>query len=251
MLLKNLFFPKKCIFCNKLLPLSADNYWCEQCAEKLMIKDDRVCEICGMPLEIPRGEPVCKTCKKLKHSFIQNTSAFVYKDKVRSALVRMKFSKNQQWIARTFGTLTAVRAARVYRDIKFDGVTFVPISLRRELKRGYNQSEIMAAEIARALNVPLLPNALKKIKDNKKQSSLTAAQRAVNVKGVYTVGKDSVVDKTILLIDDIYTTGATINECASVLKKSGAVLVYCATATITKEGKRFCASKNALAKLKK
>ncbi len=245
--IENFFFPRKCIFCNKNLPITADKDYCDCCSAGF--KRDRLCDKCGVPLDIPRGQLICRKCKNKRRYFVRNISRFVYKDNPRNAVLDMKFRKNGQWIAKAYGELVAKTVKEEYGDIKFDGVAFVPISLKREQKRGYNQAEIMAEVVAKELGVPV-KIALVKIKDNPKQSGLTVSKRASNVKGVYDLGLNSVQDMTVLLIDDVYTTGATLNECARVLKKGGALLVYCATACITKRGERFCVSENTLKKLR-
>lgn len=247
--IENIFFPRKCMFCNKILSLTATTDYCAECESILAINADRLCQKCGIPLDFPRGEPICKACKKKRQYFVSNIARYVYKGNARQAVLEMKFHKNNQWIAKEYGKLLAKTVKKYYGDIKFDCVTFVPISLKRERKRGYNQAEIMAEYVAKELGLPL-EITLIKIKDNPKQSGLKASKRVSNVKGVYELGWHSVEDKTVLLIDDVYTTGATLNECSRVIKKSGALLVYCATACITKRGERFCVSENTLKKLK-
>ncbi len=248
--LSNLFFPRKCMFCNKVLPFGITVDYCVDCESNAAFERDRLCKICGKPITVPRGDLICNLCRKKKYSFIQNVTRYLYDGNARNAIIRMKFRGNNQWIALSLGKLLAETVVEEYADITFDCVTYVPISKKRMRDRGFNQSELIAGQISQRLGVPLFHNTLVKIKDNPKQSRLKAALREKNVKGVYQYGTDSVADMTVLLVDDVYTTGATLNECARMLKKSGALLVYCATVCTTERGNRFCISEKNLKKLK-
>ena len=106
---------------------------------------------------------------------------------------------------------------------KYDIIIPVPISKKRYKQRGYNQSAILAKDLARELKAEYLENILVKIKDNAAQSSLNQDEREANVQGAYkVVNKQKIFDKKILIIDDVFTTGATLNECSRVLKAAGA-----------------------------
>lgn len=116
-----------------------------------------------------------------------------------------------------------------YSDISFDYIAYVPISKKKKRKRGYNQSELLAKHISRCLNVPC-KDILLKIKENKTQHTLNRIDRAKNVKECFSCNnKIDINNKNILLIDDILTTGATLNECVSALNKGGAKTICCAT----------------------
>ena len=104
----------------------------------------------------------------------------------------------------------------------YDIIIPVPISKKRNKERGYNQSLLIAREIAKNENVKLRNNVISKVKNNTTQSKLNKEERAENVKNVYKITKNKeIIDKNILLIDDIFTTGATLNECSKMLKQAG------------------------------
>ena len=108
---------------------------------------------------------------------------------------------------------------------KYDIIIPVPISKKRFKERGYNQSHLIAVDLAKTLEMKYLKDGLLKIKDNPAQSSLNQDERENNVKNVYklnTIYKDKVYLKKILLVDDIFTTGSTANECSRILKEAGA-----------------------------
>ena len=119
---------------------------------------------------------------------------------------------------------------------KYDIIVIVPISKQRKKERGYNQSELIAREISKITKVPIAQKILYKTKNNVPQSSLNKKQREENAKGVYKAkNTQKVINKKILLIDDIYTTGNTLNECAYALKQIGIIKSNIGVLTIAKD----------------
>lgn len=142
----------------------------------------------------------------------------MYNDKIRKIILDYKFNE-KPYLYNTFSTF-------IKNNILFDNydlVIPVPISINRYKTRGYNQSYLIAKNIAKNLNLKVKNNILYKTKNNNMQSSLDKGRREENVKGVYQIrNKNEIINKKILLIDDIFTTGATANECSRVLKENGA-----------------------------
>lgn len=231
--ISNIFCPPKCIFCGKLVGVDSYYNHCDKCMSELKIKSGRICEVCGRPIDVPRGDLICFTCLNERYGFCRNIAPFLYKGAVKEAILTMKFNANQQWIAYSFGEILAQHIKELYGDIEFDGIVYVPISKKRYEKRGYNQAEIIAISVGKVLGIPVLKDALIKFKDTPKQSTLSATKRRENVRGSYKTGKTDVTDKVLLLIDDVLTTGSTMSECAKMLTKAGALLVYGATVAVT------------------
>lgn len=233
-LIANFFSPPQCIFCNDSLDIRTIYNVCGKCAFELPYNNDKCCKICGTPLDITYGDLYCGVCKNTKRAFAQNVSRFLYRDKVADALRYMKFGKGQLWIADTFGKLLAQTVEYEYGDIEFDVVLYVPVSKKRLNERGFNQSEIIAEAVCRSLNLHKGEGILIKPFDTPKQSGLKFKDRKENVKNAFVVeNSELIIDKTLLLIDDICTTGSTLNECSKTLKKAGALSVYCATVATT------------------
>lgn len=188
-----------------------------------------VCGICGK--RIFSTSYTCANClsilKCYKERIIINSkfydymiNLYEYKGIIKHRICKYKF-REAKYISKTFAELASKKIKEL--NLKFDIIIPVPISLQRHLERGFNQSELIAKNIAKALNKEIYTNVLIKVRNNKKQSELKANERKNNVKGVYNIKNFYKIDgKTILLIDDIYTTGATINECSKTLKKYGA-----------------------------
>ena len=157
-----------------------------------------------------------------------------YEGVAREAILRYKFS-NGLSAADGFAYLMAESAAEAFPG-GFDTVTWVPVSKKRRRRRGYDQSELLAEKMAELWDIKAV-RLLEKTADNPAQSSLSsAAERRGNVLGVYeTVNGDKIRGAKILLVDDILTTGATLGECARVLRDAGAESVVCAVLAVTPE----------------
>lgn len=203
----NLIYPPKCVFCGTVID-----------------KGD-LCLDCEKTLPYTKGDSICQ-----KFPFIDKCiSPLYYKDYVRRAVLRFKFAGCSCY-SRRLGAIMSECAENNLDCGSIDMVSCIPLSRKRLHDRGYNQAELLAKEISKDVGVRYLPT-LKKIKNNTAQSTINdRKQRAANVVGVYRViDPDQVKDKHILLVDDVVTTGATVSECARMLKKAGAKAVFCAT----------------------
>ena len=198
-----LLFPSKCVLCGKLL-------------EK---QETDLCKSCRV------NGPECeKTSGKLR--FLDSwTAVWYYDEKVRDSIHRYKFG-NARFYAECYGRLLAMKISR--QDTQFDLLTWVPISFMRRMKRGYDQSQLLAEAVGRELGMKPV-RALKKIRNNRPQSGFVGeARRRANVLGVYRVADPDIVkNKRVLLLDDVITTGVTAGECARVLLTAGAKEVHC------------------------
>jgi ComF family protein len=199
-----LLFPGKCVFCRKILPKHCEQI-CQPCRELL-------------PKPLSNHKKIPFSCGWI--------AVWQYEDTVRSSLLRFKFGRKRHY-ASTYGKELASKLQSIGKN--FDIITWVPISTRRKLKRGYDQGQLLSLALETHTGIPVL-QCLKKRKHNPPQSTLHGeAQRKANVLGVYkAINQSEFVGKRILLLDDIITTGATISECAKTLMLAGAQEVYCA-----------------------
>lgn len=203
----DLVFPRKCIFCGKVIKKSDI---CNECRERLpYTKGD----------EIRQKLPFVSAC----------VSPLFYENEAREAFLRYKFSGEQAYAVR-FGKFMA---ECVQNNLDYEGIdviSCVPLSKKRFRKRGYNQSRLLAKEISERIGIPER-ELLKKNKDNLAQSKTKSSkERLINVAGVYSMQRGADVErKTVLLVDDIVTTGATISECARILRREGAERVFAVT----------------------
>ncbi len=147
-------------------------------------------------------------------------------------LLSYKFSSRKEFYRR-FGDAVAERAAIVWADVDFDTVTFVPSSPESVRERGYNSSYLIARRAAEKLFLPC-EELIIKSKETEKQHRLTAKERTTNIKGSIAPKENALIKgRTVLLCDDIKTTGATLAECCNVLFEQGAKDVYCVTVAVT------------------
>ena len=145
-----------------------------------------------------------------------------YETEIRSKIIDYKFNE-KPYLYKTFGKII-LNNEKIYGFLKnYDIIICVPIHIKRKMERGYNQSELIAKEIAKTMGIEYQKNNLIKIRNTKKQSTLTKSQRVENVKNAFAVKwTDRIECKKVILFDDIYTTGSTVNECSRILKQAGA-----------------------------
>ena len=186
-----------CGFCGKL----DRNSLCNKC--KIQIQKNNLSKI--------------EDYKNTSSYFDEHIYLFQYSGEIRNMILNYKF-REKSYIYNTFVELIKNNEKICAQIKKYDIIMPVPISKKRLNTRGYNQSALIARKIAKTLNMCYEENILVKIKDNKPQSEMGQEKRKSNVKGVYTIkNKEKIYQKKILLIDDIFTTGNTVNECAKVL----------------------------------
>lgn len=183
---------------------------------KLPIK---TCVRCGNPTDAGYDKPFCLYCTKEITGIDGVVSPFLYKDHVRESILRFKFG-NKPYYAATYSNVILERLKEYNLDNSFDAIVPVPISRKRLLKRGYNQSLRTAKYLSHLTKKPIL-NILKKIKDTPPQSTLNFSERKTNLKDAITIKRKDFNAKRVLLIDDVYTTGTTVKTCATALRKGG------------------------------
>ncbi len=225
----NAFFPNTCIACGDIIDEGED--FCDYCFGMLPKLDfTKNCIRCGLKK---------KNCECKYRLFYYNgmIAPFYNSGTAQKAMYRFKFSRSER-NAKFFARQMSLTVKTAYSDINFDAVTFVPISFKKKLKRGFNQSEVLAKQVSEILNLPLLNNLLYcKYKKVNQHDLKKIKERFKNVEGMYGCNY-KITGKTILLIDDIKTTGVTLNECAKQLILSGADKVYCLSGLISERKKK-------------
>ncbi|MDQ5983988.1 MAG: hypothetical protein RUMPE_01017 [Eubacteriales bacterium SKADARSKE-1] len=202
-------FPTRCQYCKKVIPFGT--LICNECLEK--VKPQK--HITNIMMESGKELTV--------------VSPFIYEQEVKRAICDFKFNGKVEFSGHLAKSMAWV-ANDGYNLKDFDFVTAVPLSTKSKKVRGYNQAEILARSVAKDFSMQYIET-LNKVKENKKQHTLSKKERQENVKGAYTgLEAKTVSGKQILLCDDIVTTGSTLSECAKVLYLSGAKVVCCLTA---------------------
>jgi len=209
-----LLFPPKCIFCGKVLSINVDVEICADCLKKVTFIDD-------MDL---------KSRKFWSHKnwYDGIICVYQYNSVVKGSIVRYKFYNRSSYY-RTFGKILADRVKKTIKISDFDLIISVPLHRNKERKRGYNQSLLISKVLSKELGLRESSSLLIRLKDTGSQSLLNRKDRLDNLRGAFKVrSEDAVRNKNILLVDDVMTTGSTIDECSKVLKKAGAAKVVAA-----------------------
>ena len=206
--------------------------FCDNCNKKIShIKENR-CEHCG---RITYAKvPFCDSCKTQNLNFDKARSLYEYKEPISYLIQNFKYD-NCRYLARIF----AGELYSLYQEEGFelDVITFVPMHEERLVKRGYNQSQLLAEELSNLVGAPLI-NALTKTVETERQANLNLQERRKNLKGSFKADKKQVKDKSVLLVDDVLTTGSTVDVISELLKKAGAKSVYVLTiASVQKDYK--------------
>ncbi len=199
----NFIFPPTCGFCNKM----REGYLCQDCKQKITNSNFYLNQL---------------DFYQNKDNFIEeHFYLFSYVEPIRGKILQYKFD-DRAYLANTIYEFF-MNNEKLYGFLKkYDIIIPIPISSSRKRERGYNQSELLARKISKMANIHIETQVLKKAKNNQPQSSLNKEQRRENVKNVYKVQNEvKIQNKEILLLDDIYTTGSTANECARMLKQAG------------------------------
>ena len=227
--LLDLIWPRTCEVCGR----PADRpgrHVCSECINRLaFIPTDGCCRRCGRAAAQLSGEYLCEDCRETKPAFDRAASALSFESDAREIINNSKV-RNHFWMREDLvDWLEAVTRVR-FRTEEIDIVIPMPSTFWHRLDRGYNQCEYIGRGLAKRLGKPCERRALKRKGTPKRQGGLSGTERLVNVIGTFAVRKPEVVKgRTVLVVDDIMTTGSTLSECAAELKRAGAGRVWCVT----------------------
>jgi len=211
-------YPPQCGGCD-----ARNSRWCSSCQEKTRVIGENICHKCGVILKHPG---ICEVCKHTTPTFRQLRSWAIYQNPLRNAIHRIKYKRD---IAMADIFSKQLISLICKQDWMLDTVVPVPLSIARLAERGYNQSALLARPISFALGYNYLPGSIKRIRDTKSQVALSLQQRIDNVAGAFDADVSMVSGKNILLVDDVATSGATLEACSHALCAAGANNVYAVT----------------------
>lgn len=227
--LLRLLFPPKCAFCNKVV----ENERFSVCADCLSAipYNNRACLVCATPLDTVYGDLLCPKCRKKRRRFKKVYAPLIYKDMVRDGILGFKFrGKKGRYLTFAAFIFLKLKEEKAPRP---DLITYMPMHFIRLGKRGYNQAHLMAKALGEMMGVPVLKT-LRKIKNTKPQSKLRGKERLYNLDGaIKPYRPENFIGKTVLLIDDVTTTGHSLETCAKELRYAGAKEVYAAVVAAT------------------
>jgi ComF family protein len=223
--------PSPCSYCHEPVGDSRVPHFCATCWDDFDPIFGPVCTLCGKPFDSPETlsySPAfqCSSCRTSPPLFDQALSVGYFEGPLREAIHQFKYRP-----CRSLGTpLGAWMADRVRMLLNIDMIMPVPLHPKRLRQRGFNQALLLAHRINVRHDIPLVYDNLARVRPTRPQVELTGEERVKNVAGAFSLRFPEIVeDKHILLIDDVFTTGATMNECAAVLKRAGAKQVTACT----------------------
>lgn len=214
----DLVIPPRCGGCGKL-----GKRWCADCQRQLTPPPEPLCQICGAPQHF-RG--ICEHCTVARPAFYALRSCAVFKEPLRPALLKLKYGRDIG-----LGEALAWDVALCLDSLGWQAEVIIPIPLsqQRMRERGYNQSGLIARPLSRIMRWKYLPNAIQRVRHTRSQVGLTAAERRENVQAAFTARAGLVQEKTVLVFDDVATTGATLHSASQALLAAGAKRVYALT----------------------
>lgn len=223
-----LLWPEVCPFCEKVCRQGI----CPNCKELLKKIEIKVflCMKCGKPIQYKEQE-YCFDCGRKKHSYDRGYSVWLHKKPASDAIYRFKYG-NQRRYGYYFGQEMGKIFQQKLRAKDIDVIIPIPLHRKRRKIRGYNQAEILAEELGKCMGVPVESNWLCRKVYTNPQKELGRKERGKNLRHVFQISKDFRPVKSVLLVDDIYTTGSTVDSAAEVLKSHGVSKVYFLTITI-------------------
>lgn len=225
----DLVFPRQCAACGGAVGRELCHV-CWDCLAGMWPVCSPFCSMCGDPVPGPiQHHYTCSLCVGHPPGFDYARSAFMYRGAMADLIKALKYHHDLH-LSRDLATMLLACVNVHYSAIDIDAVIFVPLHRRKEIKRTYNQSRLIARELARMLGKPLIPDALQRVRDTPSQTELTSVQRRKNVRGAFRVCRPQWLDgRRCLLVDDVMSTGSTVSECARELKKAGAAAVRVVT----------------------
>ena len=218
----NLFYPALCQACGGKMP-KWDRHLCENCLKKIEMRQPPFCIKCGKRLSVESSTiTICKDCKISAPYFDRAGSACYYDGILKELVYNFKYKK--------ITSLGEEFAKIIINFMKINNlgnlaeiIAPIPMHPKRLFKREVNHADILAKNIAKKLNIHYSGKLLKKIKETAVQTGLGRQKRIKNILGSFSIQNSSIAEnKNILLVDDLFTTGSTVNECAKLLRKAGA-----------------------------
>lgn len=229
--LASLVFPAPCRICAQILDTGSAIPFCHNCLEALtQTLREPLCGQCGRPIvsaAVAEGasQPLCHLCRSGVYAFDFARSFGAYTPRMSRAILLLKYG-NVTPLGRWFAGLLAGMVASQPQGFAVDAVVPVPLDQGRLRERGYNQAELIAKPLARLLGIPFRSYLLVRTRPRPNQLRLTRRERWETVRGAYATHKAAQVDKLrVILVDDVFTTGATLDACSRALKGAGAARV--------------------------
>lgn len=217
-----LLYPTRCPVCDGLLGTGRQRM-CPVCRQRVHYLSGPLCFQCGKKLSDCEAE-YCGDCRRGRHLFTAGRALYEYED-IASALYRFKYGGRREY-AGFFAQELVQQLGDYIRSLAPDGLVPVPMYRGKQRRRGYNQAELLARKLGRELGIPVYSDLVVRNRDTKPLKELNSEERVNNLKKAFNLGENGVKLKTIILVDDIFTTGSTIDQVSAVLLAGGCQRIY-------------------------
>ncbi len=223
----NLMYPPVCQLCHEQRAAASDGFVCGDCQSRVRFIRPPFCERCGLPFPGEITAPfTCTNCRELEFQFTSARSAVVAHGVVLEAIHRFKYSGALWFEPFLADLLIRAAAPALQAGTAWDGLVPVPLHPVKQRERGFNQATRLARRLARAANVPLRANLLRRVQATATQTLLSRPERAANMRHAFAgPAAGRLAGQRLVLVDDVFTTGATTNACAAALRAAGAAEV--------------------------
>lgn len=219
----NLIYPSRCAMCDALLERGG-RYICKVCESQVQTVGEPYCMKCGKTLSHEETE-YCRDCLLHPHVFDRGRSLLVYDGPVRQSLYRFKYGARKEY-AEAYAALTERGLGSFVKKIQPEALVPVPLHRHRYRMRGYNQAELFAKALGRRMGIPVASKMVQRVKNTLPQKELDLSERQNNLKKAFKINGNDVKLNTIIIIDDIYTTGSTIDALAETFRGVGVQNIY-------------------------
>ncbi|MBM4054115.1 MAG: ComF family protein [Planctomycetes bacterium] len=225
----DVFYPRICLHCRGNINYSREQYICGACRENIAFINENYCSRCGSisgPYSVSFDEKGCGFCRT-QHFYHDSLTAIAHYDGAIKVLVHKYKYEKQRFLYKAVNDVLLANRKLNERIQEVDIIIPVPLYWRKKLQRGFNQSELIAREIHRVFSKPLSVNNLIRIKNTASQTRLSKTKRYANIQKAFFVKNPAIIKgKRVLLVDDVLTTGLTMQECAKKLKEGGVKSVH-------------------------
>ncbi len=220
----DMLFPRRCPVCGDVV-IPRGEYICPECIGELHFISEPVCKVCGREI-LSEDEELCSNCKRHKFSFEYGYALMSYNDVAAQSIARIKYSGAKEYLDYYGKTAAEIYGDRI-RAMGVDAIVPIPVHKSRLKKRGYNQAAVLAHVMGDAIGIPVYEDALHRNKKTTALKELNAAERLKNLTSAFYAGDIPSDMNSVLLVDDIFTTGATLEATTRCLKRAGVDKVYC------------------------
>ena len=226
-MLLDAIYPPICPICNEIVP--AGKLICPACERLLSYVEEPICAKCGKPVD--DDESLCRDCARGGHVYDEGRAVFIYDEYMSKSMYRFKYNGKQEY-ARFYGRCMYECLGPFIKSRNIEAIVPVPVHKKRLYERGYNQAYLLAKELSKRLEIPVCDHLVIRKTATKVQKNLSAASRQNNLKKAFIASGNVVKYKSVLIVDDIYTTGSTVDAVSAALKQGGVRKVYFVTLCI-------------------